>query len=225
MRQSCIYAIRNKKNGKIYIGSAADFLVRKRLHISTLNRNKHHSLYLQNSWNKHGADAFEFKPLIICAKKDLLLYEQRTLDEYRSYDPKIGYNICPIAGSPLGRKLTEEHKKKLSAALKGIIRDEKWRINNAAAQRRRKPRSDETRLKLSLAGKNRKFPPEVREKIAASKRGKPRSPETIEKMRLGMIGKKHTEEWKRESSKRMNRIWAERRALKAKNAPQMALFE
>lgn len=55
-----VYMIRNNINGKVYIGQSVD--VRDRLwhHKSMLKNNRHENSYLQNSWNKYGADAFEF---------------------------------------------------------------------------------------------------------------------------------------------------------------------
>jgi len=56
-----IYKIKNMINGRTYIGSAINFSRRMSSHVSLLNMNKHHSKYLQNSWNKHGEHNFIWK--------------------------------------------------------------------------------------------------------------------------------------------------------------------
>ena len=40
-------------NDKFYIGSAKNIGIRLSKHILDLERNKHHSIYLQRSWNKY----------------------------------------------------------------------------------------------------------------------------------------------------------------------------
>ena len=56
-----IYAIRNKINGKIYIGRT-EISVRERvlLHLQALNGNRHNSPTLQEDFNKYGKEVFEF---------------------------------------------------------------------------------------------------------------------------------------------------------------------
>jgi len=106
---SGIYKIENLVNGKMYVGSAVDIKNRWSRHKSDLRKNKHHSRYLQRSWNKYSEEQFEFT--IIEEVKDvseLLEREQYWLDYYKSYDYKIGYNSYPTAGSPLGAKHSRE---------------------------------------------------------------------------------------------------------------------
>lgn len=54
------YKIKNMINGRTYINSAINFSKRVSRHVNLLNKNKRHSRYLQNSWNKHGSDNFIF---------------------------------------------------------------------------------------------------------------------------------------------------------------------
>lgn len=126
-----IYKIINKINNKIYIGSAINFEKRKNTHVSLLNKNKHHSNHLQNAWNKHGESNFEFKIIeIIYDKTELLKREQYFLDtllfarEYINGNDRrfleFGYNICPLAGSRLGTKSSDESKSKMSKAKEGL---------------------------------------------------------------------------------------------------------
>jgi len=121
-----------------------------------LNRGTHHSPQLQRAWTKYGADVFIFKPLLLCAPKDLLFYEQRCFDGYL---PE--YNCSPTAGSPLGVKHTAETRAKFSARQLG------------------KRPSAETRAKMAVAGRKFRHTPESRAKISIANKGKPRTPEHL----------------------------------------------
>ena len=96
---SGIYKITNTVNNKIYIGSALNFKQRFYVHKSSLKRNKHHSKYLQRSYNKYGIENFKFEVIAICPPEYLIKLEQWFLDNL-----KPEYNICKTAGSQLGVK-------------------------------------------------------------------------------------------------------------------------
>ncbi len=122
-----IYSITNTVTGKLYIGSASNFDERWRVHRVHLSSNNHHSKHLQSSWNKHGAAAFQFKKLLVCAQHQLTMYEQLLIDGHRSADREHGYNARPVAESMLGYKHTPETREKLSAARKGQVFSEETR--------------------------------------------------------------------------------------------------
>ena len=107
---SGVYEIANLVNGKRYIGSATNFRGRWNVHRSDLRKGKHHSKKLQHAWNKYGAEAFRFGPLLLCSKPNLIFFEQRCLDGLR---PE--YNIATVAGSILGMKLSPERIEKAAA--------------------------------------------------------------------------------------------------------------
>lgn len=56
-----IYVIENRNNGKFYIGRTNNPAARRRGHFSELRRGIHNNPRLQNSFNKHGEEAFDFK--------------------------------------------------------------------------------------------------------------------------------------------------------------------
>jgi group I intron endonuclease len=128
--KSGIYKITCTANGKIYIGSAVDFSVRFRKHVFELNKNIHHSIKMQRAWNKYGEECFDFETIENCDLDNLLVREQHYLDtllfaqEYiRKEDnrfERLGYNICPIAGSVLGRKQSKEERLKRSGENNGF---------------------------------------------------------------------------------------------------------
>lgn len=107
-----IYKIINLVNNKIYIGSAVNFNKRKNNHKSKLLMNKHHSKKLQNAWNKYGFENFEFEIIEECEKEKLIEREQYYIDLYNSFNE--GYNCCPIAGSSLGAKRSDDFKRSQS---------------------------------------------------------------------------------------------------------------
>lgn len=164
--QSGIYEILNTVNGKRYIGSAVNLRKRQIEHYGGLRRGDHCNQKLQRAWNKYGEAAFKFLPIITCAKSMLIFYEQQLFDKV-----KPEYNICLVAGSALGCRHTMQTREKLSKRATG-----------------RHP-TDDTRKKMSDAGKRRKPPmlgrthsQESRDRMSEIRTGKKHSLETRLKM-------------------------------------------
>ena len=108
-----IYCIKNEIDNNIYIGSSIHINKRKNQHFTALRNNKHHSRYLQRSFNKYKEENFSFIILEECTSENLLVKEQHFIN---ILNPR--YNICKIAGNSLGTKRTEETKKNISIAQK-----------------------------------------------------------------------------------------------------------
>lgn len=116
-----IYTIHNLVNNKCYIGSSIEIEERLKAHKYLLTAVKHHSYKLQGSFNKHGIDKFEFKPIEYVYfpeeydKKIRAEYleclEGYYIKKFNSY--KRGYNVSEIPRVP-----GESHTKKSIA--KGI---------------------------------------------------------------------------------------------------------
>ena len=115
LKKTGVYKILNKENNKVYIGSTSQrFSNRLSNHIRELIEDRHHSKYLQNSYNKRkDINKFEISILDVCEPEECLLFEQKWLDIYKSYIKEFGYNICPIAGSCLGIKKSKEERIKI----------------------------------------------------------------------------------------------------------------
>lgn len=112
-----VYTITCLPTGKQYVGSTRrGFSHRFQLHLCHLRRNRHHSPYLQNAWNKYGESAFVFEPLLICAKENTVFYEQRAMDVMRP-----AFNTIRTAGGGNGPK-TSEAKKLISEAARARAR-------------------------------------------------------------------------------------------------------
>ena len=122
------YKIVNKITGEFYIGSSSNISNRFKKHKLALDNNRHINKHLQNSYNKHGKDSFDFEIIIKTEDKDLLIFEQYYIDTL-----KPSYNKAPVAGSTLGIKHSDEFK-------------EKKRLNSLG-----KKHSEETKLKMSAS--------------------------------------------------------------------------
>jgi group I intron endonuclease len=144
-----IYEIVNANNGKRYVGSAVNFARRWAGHQCRLRAGRHHNRHLQSAWNKHGAGAFTFKPLLVCEKRDLLMYEQIALDALR---PE--FNVEKIAGSSIGCARTPETRAKIAAKARG----RQW--------------TPEAKAKLSATVTGRKLSDEHRATLLGNKRAK-----------------------------------------------------
>lgn len=108
---SGIYAIYSEYTGKMYIGSSKDIRTRLRNHFNELRKNKHHSSYLQNSFNKYGEKVFETMILEEVQENELLVKEQWYLDILDCANPNLGYNSSPTADRAT---MSEYGKKKVS---------------------------------------------------------------------------------------------------------------
>ena len=114
MIKTGIYKILNKTNNKVYVGSATDIKKRWRDHKWYLNHNKHHNSHLQLSWNKYGAEAFEFIILLECEIEKLLTNELIFILQHNSFDNQFGYNVNDPEHAFLNRKHSEKTKQLLS---------------------------------------------------------------------------------------------------------------
>ncbi len=117
--RSGIYRIVNQVNGKFYIGSATNIASRWSTHRQSLRKGKHHSIHLQRAWDKYGEAAFVFEDLEEVDVSQLIEREQFYLDTLTPYVQTVGYNICTVANSQLGRKHTEATKQLIKQKLSG----------------------------------------------------------------------------------------------------------
>lgn len=91
----CIYQIRNLINNKVYIGQTVNEKRRRANHLFLLRTNQHHSIKLQNAYNKYGENNFVFEILEECSKEELNEKELYYIQIKNSYNN--GYN-CNLGG-------------------------------------------------------------------------------------------------------------------------------
>lgn len=160
-RISGIYIIRNLLDRKVYIGSAAVSLNKRRTHhLCTLRKGTHCNSHLQSAWNKYGEDAFEFTVVETCDKSRCIAREQYWIDYYDATNPALGYNICPVAGGPTGRPCSEETRAKIGAA------------NSIANKGKGHPQSEETKAKISVGHLGKTLSSSHRRTLALRKLGR-----------------------------------------------------
>lgn len=180
-----IYRWLNKVNGKVYIGQTVDLSDRQRSHRNSLNNGTNKCKMLQKAWDKHGEDSFTYERVEEVSDRYLLTErEQYWVDFYDSANPKKGYNIVKNVGSgPYIRKTnttkaprTEEHRKKLSEALKGhsisIETREKMRRAKLGTKM-----SEEQKQKISESAKRWASSPENKQRVSEWSKNRTRTPE------------------------------------------------
>lgn len=158
-----VYAIENTMNGHRYIGSTTDYKRRWHTHRSSLRKGKHHSFILQRAWDKYGEAAFDFKLLVVCARNQRTEYENRlmplqTYNIYRTAKEQLvrgGWKHTPefrqkISMLNKGKRLSLEHREKLSASAKLRVYDDSFKEKARQRQLGVSP-SKNTRAKLADA--------------------------------------------------------------------------
>lgn len=88
-----IYCIKNKINGKVYIGSSNNIERRFKRHKTELNTNSHSNKYLEKAYKKYGKDNFEFIILELCTQEELIQREIFFINKYDSLNYLKGYNL------------------------------------------------------------------------------------------------------------------------------------
>lgn len=196
---SGIYQIQSIiKPERCYVGSAVNIGKRWNGHMSRLRRGIHHSIKLQNHYNKYGEDDLVLTILLGCREENLIKTEQYFLDSYRPF-----FNIYTIADRPTGIIPSEKTRQKMRDKRKGFKPSaesiEKARISNTGQKR-----SDEARKNMANAQKGKKQTKGQIEKRISCIRGKP-SP---------LKGSHHTNETKIKISEGLLRISSDERKRK-----------
>jgi predicted GIY-YIG superfamily endonuclease len=88
-----IYAIKNSKCGRVYVGSTKDFHSRWRSHKSDLSSGNHPNKKLQSAWNEYGPKSFSFIVLeVVDNIASLVDRENEWMASFGSFSPEKGYN-------------------------------------------------------------------------------------------------------------------------------------
>lgn len=186
-----IYTIKNKVNGKIYVGSSNNIKRRWKQHRERIEKGEHSNEHLVSAWNKYGENSFEFSVIEECKKDILIEREQHWMDFYKAMDREFGYN--KTKAQPFSH-FSEETREKMSKAKKGRKLSERTKklIGKAVTGH---ALSDEAKRKIG-------------EKVTAAQTGRKHSEETRKKMKESRNKRVYTEEEKAELSRRMKENWA-----------------
>ena len=166
---------------KVYIGSSSNIELRWKYYKS-LNCKKQNKLY--SSFIKYGVLNHKFEILFKCKFDELYEYEHLFSLLYNVLDRNKGLN-CNIPGyNDVKKEVSEETKEKISLKTKGRKLSEKQILflKNRKA-------SEETKLKISTAGKLRKHSEETKIKQSLAKLGKKKTElqkQNLSKARLGL---------------------------------------
>lgn len=202
-----IYKITNPR-GKIYIGQSVNCGKRK----TTYKRGDcKQQTKIFCSLIKYGWDAHKFEIIRRCSREELNELEKYYIELHQSCSRRSGLNLREGGGSR--GKMSKETRQKMSEVMIGRKRTEESKIKQSKTTTgvKKKPFTDEHRLHLSIAQKNK--PPmsdETRKRMSASKKGRPShrkgkklSKEHALKIGLALKGIKRppfSEEWKRKIS-------------------------
>jgi group I intron endonuclease len=172
-----VYLAFNRVNEKVYIGITQQILNLRISDHKKRSQAKDHCYYFQNAIKKYGIAAFDWVMLEAGNSEDELnIRETFYIDFYQSYLKKNGYNLtyggdgckanpetaAKISASNLGKKRSDESKKKMSVAVLAHYeeygtspRPDKER-EGISSSLKGHPVSDETRKKLSEAIKGKR---------------------------------------------------------------------
>ena len=195
---NCIYMYVNKVNGKKYIGKAKDFNKRHKRHLKG-------KLIIDKALRKYGEENFEIVILEENVETDSQLneLEKSYIKKYDSYRKNgKGYNVADGGtGGDTLKGMTDEqrqdHARKISETTKGRVFTEEHRkhLSEAGVGKVHGKANEETKQKMSNAHKKRweNTTEEEKQKFIEQRSGE-KNP---------MYGKHHTEEWKREKSRKV----------------------
>jgi group I intron endonuclease len=191
-----IYAITNVKKNKVYIGQSKNTTKRIRKQKEMLRRGCHFSEELQHDWHECGEEAFVFTVLekIKDGDKKILTDREEYWIEYfrnetpsETYNKNLGFHPSEAAREKirqanlgdknpkywLGKHRSEETKRKLSEAHKGLQAGEKHPMYGKPGYWKGKKMPKEIREKISEANRRRIITEETRQKLAQLRKGIP----------------------------------------------------
>lgn len=106
-RKSGAYAIECIPTGEMYVGSSKDIGPRWNRHRYKLRRGVHHSVKLQEAWDKYGEAAFTVRILLECPLENLLEVEQQHIDKLSPALNVSNLAAVSVLGEDSRRRVTE----------------------------------------------------------------------------------------------------------------------
>lgn len=109
-----VYKITCTGNNQCYIGSSNNIKYRWQVHLSTLRKGNHHSIYMQRSFLKYGEDSFVFEVIHTMQNYDELLLRQLEFYYINKYQSKFNSGAFSIY------QINTEWKEKISNSTKAL---------------------------------------------------------------------------------------------------------
>lgn len=167
-----IYIIICLANSVVYVGESVNMPQRLYEHRMRLRRGAHENPRLQNAWNKHGEDAFEFRPFHAMpgSTEAERLHVEGVLMKLLA--PTFNLQPPGVPPSQRGKVWTPEQRARLSAALKGKRKSPEHRAKIAANNRasgkakRGVPLTQEHKAAIAVGMSKRDLTPELRAKFS-----------------------------------------------------------
>ena len=171
-----IYGLENRYDHQIYVGQTTQKLFKR------ISNHKIAETYIGNAIRKHQIESFFIVVLEVCNDKEQM--NQREMEWIARLNCKYpnGYNLTDGGENPpsmKGRKFSKKTRDRMSMAHKGKKLPPEV-CAKIAESKRGKPRSEETKAKLSAAhmgippaNKGKPATPEAKAKMSAAKKGKP----------------------------------------------------
>ena len=113
-----IYSIYSISQNKYYIGKSKDINARISKHKSDLRLGKHHSHYLQNTYNKYGEKDLVYEIILQCSYDETIEYEKKYIAEFNSFVDGFNSTTGGEYGAP-GRHFSKETLERLSQNVLG----------------------------------------------------------------------------------------------------------
>lgn len=174
----------NKINNKKYVGITKTSVNKRWGHNGSGYRTNKQSIFYR-AIQKYGWDNFEHIILYEnLSQNEACNMEINLIKKYNTQDKNYGYNVQP--GGQLGNAgvaFSEESKKKMSEAHKGkkLTEEHKMKISNGCKGHTPCVHSEETRIKLSRINTGKVLSDDTKQKISKTLTGIKRSPETLRK--------------------------------------------
>lgn len=164
----CVYLIRNRLDGKVYVGQSGNPSLRRTRHFYLARKGS--PQYLYRAIRDHGEENFVFEIIEECADDLINERERFWVSFYDSFNPKKGYNLTSGGDH---YEHSESTKQKIACSVRKTMSEESRRIRSEANRGKIKSfehrqkiaqslkgiqRSDETRRKMSKSQKTRHSP-------------------------------------------------------------------
>lgn len=189
----CVYLARNRVNEKRYVGKTIYSLAIRSSNHAAIAKQGKSRMYIAKAIAKYGPEQFEWTVLLESENNEELCKVERVMIAMLKTKVPKGYNLTDGGEGSVGFHHSEAALAKLR---KPKSAETRAKLSAAAIGRKRGPFSAKTRAKMRAVAKRRKFSAETRAKISAAAKVRKFSAETRAKMGATRKGRKHSDETK-----------------------------